>query len=165
MKATRGFTLLELLVVISIIGLLSSIVFASVRSARTRAADTNIRANLVGTRAEADLFYSTPARSYNGVCALTGTNVIGDQVQLAEMTYDNQALAPGYADGTASRWDNAQCHDTVNAWAAWVPLKGSASGAIVAYCVDSTGAGKQVTAILPAEDVAAGDLPAAYACP
>lgn len=155
MKADRGFTLLELLVVISIIGLLASVVFAGVRGARTKAADTNIKATLVAARPEAELFYSTP-KSYEGVCAYTGTNVIGDQILLAEQVYDNGAGYPGHSDTTASRWDNGQCHDSVSAWAAIVPLKASASGAIVAFCVDSTGAGKQVSSVLAANT---------YACP
>lgn len=154
-RATRGFTLIELLVVISIIALLSTVVLASVNVARTRGADANIKGTLVAARAEAEIFHGG-TQTFEGVCALTGANVIGDQILLAETTYDNLDGYPGHDDGTASAWNNGQCHDSSAAWAAIVPLKSSANGAIVAFCVDSTGAGKQVTAVLAANT---------YVCP
>ena len=150
----RGFTLIELLVVIAIIGILSSVVLASLNTARNRGADSSIKSNLANSRSEAELYYDTNNMSYEGVCATTGANRIGDSVNAAENAYDGSPTA--YADGTASTWQTGQCHDSTNAWAAWVPLKASASGSIVAFCVDSTGVAKQVTAVLGASS---------YACP
>jgi prepilin-type N-terminal cleavage/methylation domain-containing protein len=45
-SSTRGFTLIELMVVVSIIGLLSSVVLASLNSARTKAKDAAIKSSL-----------------------------------------------------------------------------------------------------------------------
>lgn len=148
-SAVKGFTLIELLVVISIIALLSTIVFASVNVAQRKAADATIKGTLVQARAEADLFYGTQ-NHYEGVCAIDPNvqNAIGDQILLAETTYDNLTGFPGFSDGSASRWDNGQCHDSATAWAAIVPLKSSANGSIVAFCVDHTGSGKVVNAVL-----------------
>lgn len=152
---SRGFTLIELLVVIAIIGILSSVVLASLNTARNRGADSSIKSNLANARSEAEIFYNDSATgSYDGVCATTGANRIGDSVLAAENAYDGTVTT--YADGTASTWNTAQCHDSAGAWAAWVPLKASASGSIVAFCADSTGAAKQVTAVLGAS---------VYACP
>lgn len=152
-SSTRGFTLMELLVVVAIIGMLSSVILTSVNSARNKGADAAIKANLTNSRAEAEIFYDSNT-SYDGVCATTGTARIGDSVNAAERAYKGTVTT--YADGTASTWNTGQCHDNANAWAAWVPLKASASGSIVAWCVDSTGVSKQTTTAL------AGNI---FACP
>ncbi len=145
----KGFTLIELLVVIAIIGILSSVVLASLNTARNKGADAAVKSNLNNVRAQAELFYDT-ASTYDGVCALTGANTIGAGVRAAEAAYDGGTTT--YADGTASTFDSAQCHDGPAsgsvAWAAIVPLKASATGAPVSWCVDSTGASKQVTTVL-----------------
>lgn len=52
-----GFTLVELLVVISIIGLLSSIVLASLNSARTKARDVRRRADLKQLQLALELYF------------------------------------------------------------------------------------------------------------
>lgn len=156
MNLKKGFTLIELLVVVAIIGILAAVVLGSLNTARSKGADASIKANLSGARASAELFYDVP-QSYDGVCALTGANTIGAAVRAAEFAYDGGATT--YADGTASTFDNAQCHDSANpnsAWAAIVPLKASANGAIKAWCVDSTGASREVTTALAAST---------YACP
>jgi prepilin-type N-terminal cleavage/methylation domain-containing protein len=58
MKKNKGFTLIELLVVIAIIGLLSTIVLVSLNSARNKAKDTRIIADLSQIRNIAELIYS-----------------------------------------------------------------------------------------------------------
>lgn len=144
----KGFTLIELLVVVAIIGVLASVVLASLNTARTKGADSAIKSQLANTRAQAEMFYDGGSSTYEGVCALTGTNVIGPMVNAAERSYKNGTTS--YADATASAWDSGQCHDSASAWAAEVPLKASASGSIIAWCVDSTGAARQVTSALAA---------------
>ena len=147
----KGFTLIELLVVIAIIGVLASVVLASLNTARDKGADTNIKANLVNARTQAELFYDTGS-TYDAVCANAQVLL---QVQSAEKTFGN-ATPTTYADATASTYNTAQCHDSATAWAAIVPMKGSASGAIKAWCVDSTGKSSQTATALAAST---------YACP
>lgn len=140
----KGFTLIELLVVVAIIGILSSVVLASLNTARNRGADASIKANLSGARAEAEIFYDTNT-TYEGVCALTGTNVIGDSIQAADVVFDG--AAPTYADTTAASATGGACHDNATAWAAAVPLKAAASSY---FCVDSTGKAATTTTALAA---------------
>jgi len=150
-NSKRGFTLIELLVVVAIIGILASVVLASLNSARNKGADAAIKSSLANTRAQAELFYDT-GTTYEGVCGLTAANTIGTMVRAAESAYDGGATT--YADGTASTWDSAQCHDASGAWVAWVPLKASTSSVIAAWCVDSTGASGAETAVIAASATA-----------
>jgi len=139
MKRTAGFTLIELLVVIAIIGILSSVVLASLNTARNNASDSNIMSNLSGTRSEAELYYSN-TNSYEGVCALTGTAVIGDSVTAADVIFDG--AAPLYDDADPADVDGGQCHDSASAWAATVPLKAGGY-----FCVDANGQARTTTAL------------------
>ncbi|KKQ58329.1 MAG: fimbrial protein pilin [Parcubacteria group bacterium GW2011_GWC1_38_17] len=55
--ASRGFTLLELLVVISIIGLLASIALVSLDSARKKTRDTQRLSDMAGIQKALRLYY------------------------------------------------------------------------------------------------------------
>ncbi|MBI2476436.1 MAG: prepilin-type N-terminal cleavage/methylation domain-containing protein [Candidatus Taylorbacteria bacterium] len=56
-KSSSGFTLIELFVVISIIGLLSSIVLASINSARVKARNARRMSDLIQVRNALQLYY------------------------------------------------------------------------------------------------------------
>ena len=54
----QGFTLIELMVVISIIALFSSIAFASLTNVRARAQEATIKSNLKSIKSQAELSFN-----------------------------------------------------------------------------------------------------------
>jgi len=130
----KGFTLIELLVVIAIIGILASVVLASLNTARDKGADAAIKANLSGIRAQAELFYDDTSNTYTGLCA--DANIVA--------AIDAAKSAAGVVSGTNTTYTTAgssgtaTCHESATAYGIEVPLKATATEF---FCVDSTGAG------------------------
>lgn len=118
-KFEKGFTLVELLVVIAIIGILASVVLASLNTARSKGSDAAIKSNLNNARAAAELFYDSNGNSYDGVC----TSASGISLQIAGAESANGAIV-------------VTCNDDANEYAVESQLVSSAAGF---YCVDYKG--------------------------
>lgn len=153
MNFKKGFTLIELLVVVAIIGILASVVLASLNSARTKGSDAAIKAAISGARAQAELFYDT-AQTYAGMCA-AGSGTIHAQLLNAGQKLNssfaaiNATLATPYAySATGASAAAVTCHidATGQQWAAISSLKAPAA-ANGGWCVDWTGASKESTSL------------------
>jgi len=112
--------LIELLVVVAIIGILATVVLASLGSARNAAKDSAIKASMSSLRAQGELFAQTGS-TYTGFCASAEAQAI----------LKDAGETAGLGTGIA-----APCFDTDLAWGAEAPLVKAAG---ITFCTDSTG--------------------------
>jgi prepilin-type N-terminal cleavage/methylation domain-containing protein len=131
----KGFTLVELLIFIAIIGILASIVLVSVFSARQKAADSRIRNNIAQLRWEAEIVYDTQGASFDDWSTHPSVS------QQVNILLDDIVLAlKGAGAATVRDTDN----DTYCVSAPLVSISGRH------YCVDAGGVFAEVTAPCPA---------------
>jgi prepilin-type N-terminal cleavage/methylation domain-containing protein len=139
MKYNKGFTLIELLVVIAIIGILASVVLASLSNARAKGQDAAVQVDLANARAQGELYYDSNSDAYTNICD-TGAGTlavkpIGDLVTTAAQVTGLSGMTANPAGGGTTA--TATCNNSDTAWAAEAPLR---SGGM--YCVDSVGDSK-----------------------
>ena len=168
-QANLAFTLIELMVVIAIIGMLSSVVLSSVNSARSKGNDAAIRANLSTIRTQSAIFYDNNSGWSNGGSAMivgaspitvptmdvcnsaAGANVpILNDPQIVKAMQAADKAAGGNANPTSSIQANTakvRCsidgttpaYSKPTFWTITAPFTASAKW----WCVDSVGNAKQ----------------------
>lgn len=117
--ATRWvFIIIIIFVGIAIIGILASVVLASLNTARQKGADASVKANMASLRVEGVL-YEDGNKSYTGFC---------DDLRAV----NSLKLASKSASLSQSE-SNYICNDSSSSWAASVPLRGGGY-----WCVDSS---------------------------
>lgn len=145
----RGFTLIELLVVIAIIGILSGVVLASLNTARQKAADASIKANLNGIRPQAELVYDSNNCYADGVAASSGCAAGAVAPATCPSTADTIFAEPTVSNAIATA--KAQSAGTLNACSstanqtAYAIVTQLRANSLTGWCIDSTGKSKQVT--------------------
>ncbi len=136
-----GFTLIELLVVVAIIGILASVVLASLNTARAKGADAAVKANLANIRAQAEVVYDATPNAY-GTAANAASSC---SAPTAGSVFANATILAALASAASSSGGTGACYSSIgsaSAWSASYPLK---TDATKSWCVDSTGVSKQIT--------------------
>jgi prepilin-type N-terminal cleavage/methylation domain-containing protein len=128
-----GFTLIELLVVIAIIGVLSAVVLGSLTTARDKAADASVRANLSNIRAQSEIQYDNTG-NYGTASAVGECSTAG-----ATSLFKNSVIASQIGNATSTSGGLSSCLSTgtpADNWAVIVQLKSDRS---LAVCTDTSG--------------------------
>ncbi len=155
LSSQKGFTLIELLVVIAIIGILASVVLASLSTARQKGRDASVKSQLSSTRAQAEIYADGNGQSYVDVCTETvARNGIATLIDATDKI-DASTGAAGINGSPATVGHNAgsttikgACNDSAGAWAAQFPLNTKVGGVVQSFCVDSSGAAMQTVVLL-----------------
>jgi prepilin-type N-terminal cleavage/methylation domain-containing protein len=148
MQKSKGFTIIELLVVVAIIAVLTGIVLVNVTAYISRGRDAAARGNLASMLTNGAVFYDTNSNFTNfiGANATSGNYAAAAACTTGAATFTSPCsaltsttAATGYtftyacSTGAAA----ANCSSgAVQNWCGWITLKNGGNH----FCVDSTGA-------------------------
>lgn len=99
---------MELLVVIAIIGILASVVLASLNTARAKGADAAIKSSINNSRAQAELWYDSNTSSYANLCGTPTIVNIQNAVNNAGGAFTCTASSTGYYIWSSLKTSNTQ---------------------------------------------------------
>lgn len=141
----RGFTLLELLVVLSIIGMLVVVIYAALNVSRIKAHDGKVKAQLSELRKSANIYFNNNG-SY-GVSVMTSP-----ASACTGSFFTDVATGMNKFTGTASSWPpgtTLSCQSSNDAFAVSASFY-AANPALIPlasnyWCIDSTGVSKAIT--------------------
>jgi type IV pilus assembly protein PilA len=166
MKSSKGFTLIELLVVVAIIGVLSAVVIASTNSARVKAWNTKVIAEMMRIRTDLEIisgdqggayyvyvedpYYLWRACSSNRVGETQGVGSGGGSVgmlfaEIVDLIRNEHGSGVMLSEISTGVYNMISCHDKVDAYVLQVPLKNSTATSPRLWCMDSRGASRLTT--------------------
>lgn len=153
MKNKKGFTLVEMLVVVAIIGLLAGVVLTSVGPARSRAKDARVISGLTQVRAIAETLYDGDYDALPGAGG-SATLVSDTEANFGKTAKDIKQNSGGLYI------DKASAPSTI--YAAYSVLPSDPNKKY--WCVDSTGASRQLETALDQKPNGQGTCCAASGC-
>ena len=129
MNYRKGFTLIEILIVVSIMALLTAVIIANVSSARNKSADGAAKAILAQYKTEVELYANGKTSNYVNACnadgVFTSSRLASLQIELYNTT------------------TQSKCGASDSAYAYAIKYKSNPANG---YCIDSTGVAKELKA-------------------
>jgi prepilin-type N-terminal cleavage/methylation domain-containing protein len=139
MKKDKGFSLVELLIVITIIGILSTIILNSVSNARARAYDSKIKQQLSSFRTAAEIYFSNQfPNSYGPASAVCTVGMFND------VSSANGSPGLYIAAGNLPDFSTIVCGSTDSAYA----VKATLYSGTDYWCVDNKGASRMISGVI-----------------
>jgi len=131
-----GFSLIELLIVITIIGVLSTIILGSVSNSRSRAYDSKVKQQLSSFRTAAEIYFTNRVPNSYGPASSVCNAEIFNNVSPADGS-------PGLyiAEGNIPDFTQVVCGSTDSAYA----VKATLSSGNEYWCVDNKGASRAIS--------------------
>lgn len=167
-KSNRGFTLVEILIVLAVLTILVSFAFVNFRIIRSNSADNTIKAYLADAKLHAALYkdsvpvFGADTQPFCTVANGPGAYILKAAQQLGAATTVTNGT---FTYSTTGGANSAVCHGAIvsakEEWAAIVSLKNPVTPG-AGWCVDSSGNSKESTFL---ESYPSGPVDGRILCP